>query len=156
MATSPSFTQTPTVDVGVIPLNQATSTTIASNMRAGTAGDSLYTLVCGYAGETPGPGVGKRISRARVCRSNNATNSISSGVVCFYYKANTATTGANDYRLLTEVFIPSSNFSQSTSYEVIEVFDLVGFVLPGGSGIYANYLTNTFGSLIVTVEGGLL
>lgn len=156
MAGAPSFTQEPTVDVGVVPLNQGTSSTVASSMRAGTAGDSLYTLVCGYEGVAPGGGVGKRINRVRVCRSNSGTAQISAGVLCFYYKANTSTTGANDYRIITEVYVPSSYFSQTSAYEIIEVHDLVGLVLPGGSGIYANYSSNTTGSLIVMTEGGLL
>jgi hypothetical protein len=156
MATAPSFTQEPTVDVGTVPTNQATTSTTASNMRLGTAGDSNYTLVCGYPGVAAGSGVGKRINRVRVSRATSGTTAMNQGVLCFYYKANMATTGGNDYKLISEVYVPSAFFSQTTSFETFEISDLVGFVLPGGSGIYANYLVNTVGSLIVTTEGGLL
>lgn len=157
MATAPQFTSQPTVDFGVVPAGQATTTTIASNMRNGSAGDSNYTLVAAGPSGSPAAGVGKRIARVKAFRNFNGTNTFSAGVLAFYYKANTATTGQNDYRLISEVFINTLSFSGTTAQDIVEVYDLVGLVLPAGSGIYCNFLSsNTSANLTVCVEGGLL
>lgn len=156
MASAPQFTSEPTVDYGTVPTNLATSSTVASNMRAGTAGDSNYTLVCPGPSGSPSAGVGKRLGRVRVYRTFSGTSAMSAGVLCLYYKANTSLTGQNDYVLISEVFMTGVSPSQTTAVDYIEVYELNGFVLPAGSGIYANYLTNTYGSIKVTSEGGLL
>lgn len=157
MASAPQFTTEPTVDIGVVPAGQATSSTVSSDMRNGTAGDSLYTLVAAGPAGIPGAGTGKRISRVKVYRNFNGTNYFQGGVLAFYYKANTSTTGQNDYRLISEVLISALNYSQSSAQDVVEVYDLVGLTLPAGSGIYCNYLASVANAnLVVCVEGGLL
>lgn len=156
MASAPQFTSEPTVDYGSVPTNQATSSTVASNMRAGTAGDSNYTLVCPGPSGSPSAGVGKRLGRVRLYRAFSGTTTMSQGVVCFYYKANTALTGQNDYVLMSEVMLAGVSPSQTNANDYVEVYDLNGFVLPAGSGIYANYLTSTSGTIKVLCEGGLL
>lgn len=156
MASSPQFTSEPTIDYASIPVNQGTSSTVQSNMRNGTAGDSLYTLVASGPSGSAGAGVGKRITRVKATPACSGTSALSNSVLCFYYKRNTALTNNNDYVLLAEVFVPYTSFNTGVATESLEVYELAGLVLPGGSGIYANYLGNTSGSVKVVVEGGLL
>lgn len=115
MATQPQYTAQPILEY--VQINTANAN------RDGTG--TLGTLTTG-PNVSAGSGVGKRIIRVTVC----STGTTAAGVIRFFLSNDNGTTK----RLLCEKIVPAVTPSTTLAAWRTEVAELVGLILPGGTG----------------------
>lgn len=143
MASTAQYVAQPIVDIGQV-------------LTANTARDGTGTIVTIASGPTtaPGSGVGKRVTRVSITRSQT-TGSSAATVVCFFYSPDNGTTN----RLIAEVAVPAYTVSTTSAQVVVEVPSLIGFVIPGAATnapcIRASTQVVQTAALNVIIESGL-
>lgn len=141
MATQPQYTAQPIIDIGQV-------TTADSSLTAPTNS----TVIASGPAVVAATGVGKRILRVTIC----PTATTSATTIRFFITTNN---GTNKY-LLVEKIIPAVTISAgATAVPRQEVPELVGLILPGGTGsstcsIIAS--TSVTATTNIIIESGLL
>lgn len=137
MATQSQFVSTPVID-------------FASLGTANTDATSTSGMVTIAGGPTTaaGAGVGKRIARVTVAIPGSA----SVGTIRFYVSSDSGSTQS----IIGELFVPATTGTSTSSMFMATVPQLIGLMLPGGSGpaclLRAKSTINT--GVQVTVESG--
>lgn len=122
-------------------------------VTANTARDGSGTIGIASTGPAAAAanGVGRRINRVVV----SATQTTTAGVIRFFISNDNGTT----IRLVLEKLVPAITPSTTVSAFRMEVSELAGLVLPGGTGSITTTLrvsTNAGETFNVMVESGLL
>ena len=141
MATSAQFTAQPILEYGQV-------TTADSSLTAPTNS----TTICSGPATAAGSGVGKRINRVSIVPTATTTAT----TIRFFVTTDNGTTK----RLLVEKIIPAVTVTAgSTAVPRQEVPELVGLILPGGTGASTCSLiasTSVTATTNIIVESGLL
>lgn len=137
MATTPQYTTQPLIEYAQV-TTAGTSRTSPTNSVEITAGPNVAAA----------NGVGKRINRIIIHATGNTTN----GMIRFWLSLDGGTTR----RLILEKGVAAVTASATLSAFRVEVPELVGMILPGGTAnkIYAT--TNNTETFNIIVESALL
>lgn len=149
MATQPQYTAQPILEYATL------SSTHVNTARDGSGTSSTFSLIASGPAVAQASGVGKRILRVSLVEVQAAVGAGTANVVRFFISTDNGTTK----RLICEKAVPAVTSSTTAIGYRTEVPELVGLVLPGGTGastisLYANLHTSA--NYHITVESGQL
>lgn len=137
MATTAQYTAAPILEIAQVTTADTSRTAPTNSVE-----------ICAGPNQTAGNGIGKRILRVTIM----ATGTTTAGVIRFFLSTNSGT----DKRLITEKIVTAVTPSTTIPAYRMDVSELVGLVLPGGTAnkIYAT--TNNSETFNIFVESGTL
>lgn len=132
---------------------QYTAQPILEHVQISTAntnrdGTGTMGTICTGPNTTAGVGVGKRIFRITV----QATVTTTAGVVRFFISTDNGTTK----RMICEKIVPAITPSTTIPAWRVEVPELVGLIIPGGTGNILYASTNNAETFNIICESGTL
>ena len=137
MATQPQYTTQPILEYVQV--------TTANTNRDGSG---TLATVCTGPNTSAGNGVGKRIFRVTI----QSTATTTAGVIRFFLSTDNGTSK----RMICEKIVPAVTPGTTIAAWRTEVAELVGLILPGGTGNILYATTNNTETFNIFVESGTL